>query len=187
MKRKMPKIAKKPAVPKKVPAKRAPNVSPQDQALYDRVMVIARQNIYGDPGDDARYKIVLQRLAGGKAELAATIGRITGTILANIQGALQKGGKSVPNYILLHAGLEIIADLAEISVAAKLADQAQVQAITKEAALTAVQTFKAAQASIGAQSGQNGQPAPEAPPTQAAPPAASPQPPAPGIVNAARA
>lgn len=167
--RKVPKI-------RKAPAKRVPNVTPQAQAMYDRVMLAARRVIFGDPNDDSRFKIVLQRLAGGKAELGLTIGQITATVIANVQGAIEKAGKQVSGGILFHAGREIIADLVDIACAYGLMTRAQTQAITKQAVDTAVATYKQAQAAMSAAQPQA---APLAPPMQ-------PPPAQPGIVNAAR-
>jgi pyruvate dehydrogenase E2 component (dihydrolipoamide acetyltransferase) len=165
-----------------------PNVSPQDQALYDRVMIAARRVIYGDPNDDQRFRMVVQRMAGARDQLGQTIGNITATVLANVQGSIQKAGRQVPSYILFHAGREVIADLVQIAIAAKFATQAQVAQLTKVAIFQAVETYKRAIATMGSAGA-----APAAPPAAGAAPAApapapapAAPPAAPGIINTAR-
>lgn len=188
--RRMRKVGAPPmaATPTATPAKAKPNVTPQAQGLYDQVMIAARRVLYGDPNDDSRFKMVLQRLAAGaKANLGVTIGQITAVVIANIQGSLQKAGKQVPSSILFHAGREVIADLVEIATAAGLMQKAQAPNITKAAMMAAVEAYKKAQGTMAAPPPAAGaQPAtpPAAPP---APAAAPPQPAPPqGIINAAR-
>jgi len=169
------------AAPAPQPA-RKPNVSPQDQALYDQVMLAARKVIYGDPknpADDMRFKMVMQRLQGGKDEIGVTIGQLTATVLSNVQRAIVQAGKQVPGYILFHAGLELIADLIQTAVAAKLMTDTQSADVTQQAVLEAMKTYKRAQAlQTSAQPAQSQAAAPQ--------PGAMPPPQQPGIINAAR-
>jgi len=158
---------------------RKPNVNPQDQAMYDQTMLAARRVLYGDPNDDTRFRMVLQRLSGAQGQLGSTIGQITAVVLSNIAGAAQKQGKQVPGYILFHAGQEIIADLIEIAIAGKFMTRAQSGAVMQQAVLEGMKTYKQAQSIMQ-------QPAQPSPTPPNAPPQQPPAPMQPGLVNAAR-
>lgn len=161
------------------------NVTPQQQQMYDRVMVMARGIIFGDPKKPEidPLKMILDRLAGGKESMGQEIGETAGNIMATLRNGFAKKGRKVPPEILFHATREVIADLVEIAVSAKLMPEADRAKVTKEALMKGVEQFKQhamREAQLPAQGPQGqGQP----PPQGAAPPAA-PQPA--GIINSAR-
>lgn len=172
------------------------NVSPQEQAMYDVTMIAARKNIYGEGKDDARFKMVLDRLSKGRNDLAANIGGIAAVTLSNIAGAAKKQGREVPGYILFHAGDELVDDLIEIALGAKLAKPDQRDELKKASMFEGLKLYGSTeqkgltpQAKAGYQDELQqlkggAQPAPATPSAPAMP--AMP-PPSRGIVDAARA
>lgn len=173
--------------PKSAPPKAKGKASPEMQKQYDYVMMTARKVLYGDPktpNDDTRFKMVLERLAQAKDNLSEAIGGITAVVLTNIAGAAKKQGRTIPTPVLFHAGREIIADLIEIAVAAKITTQDQAGPLTQQSVMAALKAYKAGNAAPQPGQAQAAPPAPAQPAAPMAPPAAPPQ--APGIINAAR-
>lgn len=160
-------------------------VSPEEQQLYDHVMLAARQNIFGDKNDDTRFKMVVQRLLKGRDELASNIGGIAAVTMINIAGAIQKQGKQVPGDILLHAGDELVDNLIQIAEEAKLAKPSEHDELKKQAMFDGIKLYAQSQKGQG-QGAAPAQPGPPQgqPPQPAQPPTPPPQ--APGIINAAR-
>lgn len=109
------------------------NVTPEEQAMYDQVISIARKTVFGDKDDDTRFKMVLQRLGASKDALPEAIGGIASVVMANISGAAEKKKREVPGYILFHAGDELVDDLLEIAVAGKLVDEGKREEVKKAA------------------------------------------------------
>lgn len=143
-----------------------PKATPQMQAVYDTVMVTARQVIYGKtPEDNQRFQVLLQKLKGAKGEIGDVIGQTVAVILANVGGALQKAGKPVPPPVLFAAGRELVAEIIEIAQSAKILPPGKQTAIEQQAITAGVQAY------------QKGQQPPQQPPAQAQPqPAAQPMP-----------
>ena len=113
------------------------NVTPEEQAMYDAVVTAARGIIF----DDARFKIVLDKLAGGKDELASTLGHTAAMVMISVQGGIEKQGRTVPGDIMLHAGTEILDDLIEIAMRMKLMDESQREEVTKKALFEGMKVF----------------------------------------------
>jgi hypothetical protein len=172
------------------------NVSPQEQAQYDTVMIAARKNIFGDGKDDTRFKMVLDRLSKGREDLPENIGGIAAVTMSNIAGAAQKQGREVPGYILFHAGDELVDDLIEVAMGAKLAKPDQRDELKKASMFEGLKLFGSTEQRQGAVTPQaqagyqaelqqlkGGTVSPGATPPQAAPAVPPPQR---GIINAAR-
>lgn len=164
------------------------NVTPEEQKMYDAVMLAARTNIYGDAKDDTRFKMVVQRLMQGRQDLASNVGGIAAVTMLNIAGSAQKQGKQVPGDVLLHAGDELVDDLLEIAEKAGLSKPAQHDELKKQAMFDGIKLFAQDQQKQK-QGAAGGQPPPGAgaPAPQGAPPPAQPQAQPSGIINAARA
>ena len=116
-------------------------VTPEEQKQYDLTVAAARRNIFGDPQDDTRFKMVLQRMSATKDDIAESIGGIAATTMLNISGAAQKQNRQVPGDILLHAGDEVVDDLIEIATAAKLMDPKQTEEVKKQAMFAGLKLF----------------------------------------------
>lgn len=116
-------------------------VTPEEQAMYDTVMVNARKVLYGDRDDDSRFKVLLQRMAAGKANLPETIGQIAATVLLNIAGAAEQKQRQIPGDVLFHAGDEIVDDLIEIAASGKLMEQGQAEQVKKGALFAGLKMY----------------------------------------------
>lgn len=113
------------------------NVSPEEQAQYDIVITAARGILFGE----ATFKVVMDKLSGGKAEIGKTIGHTAAMVITSIKGGVEKQGREVPGDILFHAGEEVVADLIEMAVAAKLMQEADSERVTKEALFEGLKVF----------------------------------------------
>jgi hypothetical protein len=119
------------------------NVTPEEQKMYDGVMVAARKVLFGDAEDDTRFKMVLQRLAAAKQgnELPQAIGSMAAVVMANIQGAAEKKGREIPGDVLFHAGDEVVDDIINIAVAGKLIDERQRMDVKPQALFEGLKAF----------------------------------------------
>jgi len=162
-----------------------PNVSPQQQGQYDAVMLAARGQIFGDPTkpDETPFKMVLQKLAAGKTEIANTIGDTAAKVMTSVNGAFQEKGRAIPGDVLLHAGQELVQDLVQVAAAAKLIPEGAAPQVVKQAIFAGLKTFGEAQ--IKTKSPQAAPAAPAALPSALTPPPTAnvPGAPPPGIVN----
>lgn len=107
-----------------------------DQAMYDAVVLAARKNLFGDQ-DDTRFKMVVQRLNGGKDNLAETVGHVAGVTLANIQNAAAKQNRAIPQATIVEAADEVVDNVLDIAEAAKLLGQDR-EAVKKKALFAAL-------------------------------------------------
>lgn len=113
------------------------NVSPEEQKQYDIVMTAARGILFGE----ATFKTVMDKLSGGKDEMGKTIGHTAAMVITSIKGGIEKQGRSVPEDILFHAGEEVVSDLIEMAVAAKLMQESEAEAVTKQALFEGLKVF----------------------------------------------
>jgi hypothetical protein len=110
-----------------------PNVTPQEQAMYDLVMTQARGILFGSKESDQSFKIVLEKLAGGRKEIGATIGHTAAMVMLSIKKGVEAKGREIPGDVLFHAGEEVVDDLIEIATAGKLMKESDTDRVKKEA------------------------------------------------------
>lgn len=94
-------------------------VSPEEQQQYDKVMTAALAQLYGD---DATHNAIVQKLRD-QAQSGALVHGVAHTaamMLKSIQGNAEQSQVNVTGAVLYNAGLEIVAELCEICIAAKL-------------------------------------------------------------------
>lgn len=104
------------------------NVSPEEQAMYDKVMEKAAELIYG--GDSTVEPAVLQALNvpptpetpdSGKPEIMA-LANAAFQIVKKLDDSSREQGQPIPDDVLYHAGTEIIEELGEVARTANMHD-----------------------------------------------------------------
>lgn len=85
-----------------------PNVTPEEQAQYERVVDNALSLIY----DKKVFPTVLEQIRSAP-DPATGIAAVTAQIGLRIEQSAQQSGEQLADGVLLHAGAEIVADLAE--------------------------------------------------------------------------
>jgi len=93
-----------------------PNVSPEEQKIYDTVMSMALNMMYGK----GAVETLIKKLQGSKDNIAGAIGHTAAMIMSSVSSGAAGKGKSIPDDILFAAGQEVVADLVEIAVKTKL-------------------------------------------------------------------
>lgn len=90
--------------------------SPEEQDAYDRFVGRALEFIY-----DKAFDKVLDMLRGGDDPIDG-LAVTAATVVARIQDAAEQAGQKLSGDILLHAGSEILADLAGLATKARIHD-----------------------------------------------------------------
>lgn len=116
----------------------SPNVTPEEQRLYDTVVLAAQSLIYAD----VSRKMVVQKLRDeGRENPAFAIGHTAAMLMLSIRGNAEDQGVEIPDDILLAAGQEIVADLLDIAQAARLVTKADRDKVYEQAVLEGVRAF----------------------------------------------
>lgn len=116
-----------------------PNVTPEEQAAYDKVVVGAQAMIWSDETMPAILG-KLRDFARQKGP-AFAIGHTAAMILASQRANAEEAGEKLDDELLLEAGTEVVAELLEIAVAAKLVKPADQERVFNEAVLEGVRVF----------------------------------------------
>jgi hypothetical protein len=114
-----------------------PNVSPEEQKLYDLVMTQAQAIVYNEHGVQA----VVEKLKAMRDNPAKAIGHSAAMILRSVKGGLAKANVDVPDDVLFHAGTELVADLTELATAAKVISEDQAAQVGQEAIFEGLKTY----------------------------------------------
>jgi hypothetical protein len=110
-----------------------PNVSPEEQEVYDKLTVVCLDMVYGDQYRDSLIKVLI----GGKADMVKTIGMLSANI---VKAALSAMGDEVdPEIVLQVAANELVPALAELAEMAKLTDNPE--QLTQDALFEGVKIF----------------------------------------------
>lgn len=106
-----------------------PNVSPEEQKVYDTVVTGALNQIYSDSG----FPAVIQKLQNFKDRPAYAIGHTAAMILMSAKNSAQKSGKTIPDDVLFAAGQEVVGDLAKIAQGVGIIPPDQAESIIEPA------------------------------------------------------
>jgi hypothetical protein len=107
-----------------------PNVTPQEQQLYEKVVTYAYKLIF----DPHALPTLLRKLAQGASDMPATIGSTGAMILKSIQAkAMQQDKVDIPGDVLYAAAAEVIGALIDLAVGAGAMKEAQRQDVAKGA------------------------------------------------------
>lgn len=182
-----------------------PNVSPEEQKMYDTVVVMAMDLLY----KEERLPSLVEKLRGGSDNISAEIGHSAAMTLTTINRTVEKQDREIPEEVLYAAGQEVVSQLVDIAIAAGLVKQEDEDKVAEASLYEGLRVWgqnmgrdgqiddarqKAAQEQLQAAGIEQdtskirgrervetqGQPAP-----QTATPAAPPGAPGPGIVNQA--
>ena len=96
------------------PRKGGRNVTPQEQDLYDATVGQAYNVIY----DDKAMPAVLERLATG--DPVESLATTTVMVMTRVEDSAKKQDIKIPGNVLLHAGMEVMGDLAGLAADAKI-------------------------------------------------------------------
>ena len=165
-----------------------PNVSPEEQKMYDTVVTMALNQIY----EESSFHQVVDKLKASQANISQGIGHTGAMIMKSIKGGIEKDGGTVPDDVLFAAAGEVIGQLCDISIGIKAMAPEQEKDVSEAALYEGMRIWgnemqqtggidngvqAQAKADLDEAGVQQGQPAPA--PDQGAPAA----PPAPGIAN----
>lgn len=114
-----------------------PNVTPEEQKLYDLVMTQAQAIVYNEHGVQA----VVDKLKAMPDNPAKAIGHTAAMLLRSVKGGLARAKIDVPDDVLFHAGTELVADLTELATAAKVITQDQAPHVGQEAIFEGLKTY----------------------------------------------
>ncbi len=107
-----------------------PNVSPEEQAAYEKFMDNAFQLIYTDgeegstvePGVLEALQIGPAESEGGTNPAILALAQTAVTLVTKLDDSAREAGAPITDDVLAHGGLAIIEELAEIADAAKIYD-----------------------------------------------------------------
>lgn len=109
---------------------------PQAQKQYDLLTTATLGILYGDMSKD----MVLEKLAGGKDNMAETIAHTAANVLKSVVGGISEKGRQVPEDVQVGARQEIVGELVEIAMAAKMIpSEEEAKAVAQEALQMAMQ------------------------------------------------
>lgn len=117
--------------------------SPEEQAIYDKFVAKAQILIY----DDKQIKGILDMLAEGTPQEG--LGITAATIIKRVADAAEQAGQPIPGDILLHAGAEILEDLATLATKAGIHDFSKDQEAAEGAFYVALDEYRVMQQAAG--------------------------------------
>ena len=97
----------------------APNVSPEEQEVYDKLSVVCLDMVYGDKYRDSLIKVMI----GGKSDMVKTVGMLAANIVKAAVSAM--GDEVDPEIVLQVAANELVPAIVELAEMAKLTDNAE--------------------------------------------------------------
>lgn len=97
------------------------NVSPEEQQQYDETVSNAMRLLYGNEGgaNSPAMKATLQSLAAGDDRVEA-LALTTVTVMKRVVDSAAQAGAKIPGDVLIHAGAEVLEDLAGVAGKAKI-------------------------------------------------------------------
>lgn len=118
-----------------------PNVTPEEQAQYDTVVVAGLSFLYNDTGGAKAAVQKLKSEVEGGGTLARAIGHTVAMILISVNRAVKKKGGEVPKDVMFAAGQEVLAALIELAEEAGLTKGEDPDKLLKNSAFEAVQFY----------------------------------------------
>lgn len=122
-----------------------PNVSPEDQQMYDLVVHAAMDMMY----QGTSMSTLAERLVKEKDNLSGSIGHTAAMILQSIDRTWQKQDKQMPEEVLFAAGQEIVSQLADVAVALKLVTEEDSQKLAEESLFEGMRVWGAKMQQMG--------------------------------------
>lgn len=108
-----------------------PNVTPEEQAAYDQFVKNGMEVIYSDEGGNVRPDI-LNRLRQHPDDPIHTLANVAVWLTINVEQSAEQSGAQIDDDVLMHGGIALLEELAEVSGAAKIHtyDEKEVNAAT---------------------------------------------------------
>lgn len=106
-----------------------PNVTPEEQQLYDAVVYKAMQFMYAED----MIVPLLEKLKGGAQNISKEIGHTAAMIMTSIVQTFDDDGQEIEGEILFNAGGEVVSQLVDIAVAGKIVAPEQEQDVAEAA------------------------------------------------------
>jgi hypothetical protein len=94
------------------------NVSPDEQKMYDTVVVKAMQLLY----DPKRMPVLVDKLKANTDNISGEIGHSAAMTMLTIYRTVQNNDQEIPEDVLYAAGQEIVSQITDIAEAAGLVD-----------------------------------------------------------------
>ena len=123
-----------------------PNVTPEEQKQYDTVVGKALELLYADD----RLPTLVDKLKNGTDNISGAIGHTAAMTLLTISRTVESQGQQIPEDVLYAAGQEIVGQITDIAVAAKLVDPSGKEKVAEAALYEGLRVW-------GQQMGANGQ------------------------------
>lgn len=130
-------ISQQAAVDAGIPPEEDPNVSPDEQAIYDTVVNNALSFIHGEESSQS----VMNILNDKSVPPEQSIGKVVAQIAKALQQSAEASGQEIPGDVLFHAGAEIAEEVVSLAVDAGIVGEDQAEDILQKGFMTAVDMF----------------------------------------------
>ena len=118
-----PPVRQAPSAPMDEPdGEEQPNVTPEEQAMYDAVMNNALKVIYTDGNEGAQVNPDILSSLKGSDDPKLNLSMTAVTIVKELVNSAKSAGTEIDATVLFHAGTAIIEELVEVAEAAKIAE-----------------------------------------------------------------
>lgn len=103
----------------------APNVTPEEQAVYDRVMLNALKIVYPEGEAEATVSPKILAALKGSDNPMLNLSTATVSLVIGLRDSAKQAGNPVPDDVLYHAAIAIVEELAEVAEAANIHDYSE--------------------------------------------------------------
>lgn len=130
-------IEQQAAIDSGVPPEEEPNVSPEEQAIYDTVVNNALTFIHGEESSQS----VMNILNDKSVPPEQNVGKVVAQITKALQQSAEASGQEIPGDVLFHAGAEIAEEVVSLAVGAGIVGEDQAEDVLQKGFMTAVDLF----------------------------------------------
>ena len=106
-----------------------PNVTPEEQKEYDSLFTLAIHTLY----EENKIPMILKKLGENRDNISTEIGHTAAMVMSSLKGGIQEKGGDVSDDVLFEVGQDVIGELCNIAVAAKLMDESRVNDVANAA------------------------------------------------------
>jgi len=125
------------AVDAGIPPEVEPNVSPEEQGMYDTIVNNALTFIHGEDSSQS----VLNILNDKTTPPEQNVGKVVAQIAKALQQSAEASGQEIPGDVLFHAGAEITEEVVSLAVGAGIVNEAEAEDVVQKGFMTAVDLF----------------------------------------------
>jgi len=102
-----------------------PNVTPEEQEIYERVVLNALKIIYPEGEGEATVSPQIVAALKGSENPIMNLATAAVSLVTGLRDSAKKAGAPIPDEILYHAGAAIVEELAEVAEATKIHDYSE--------------------------------------------------------------